>query len=140
MSKKTNESEVQNPPHIRKRFGEYLVEKGLITPEQLNDALAIQNSINYQLGILASMEDVISVSQIFNILNKQKDTGKPFGETAKLLNLIDDSQLEKLLKQQEEHRMKVGEILVGLLYLEKDELDRQLDAFIKEIQEMVDQK
>ncbi len=129
MPKKSKKPEAQKPSGITKLFGEYLVGKGLISLEQRDDALAIQNSINHRLGVLASMEDILSVSQIFDVLSEQKDTGKPFGETARLLNLISDSQLSELLERQKGKRLRVGEILVGLLYLEKEEMEKELKKF-----------
>jgi hypothetical protein len=129
MPKKRKKPEAQKPSGVNKLFGEYLIEKGLISLEQRDDALAIQNSINHRLGILASMEDILSVSQIFDVLSEQKDTGKPFGETARLLNLISDSQLSELLERQRGKRLRVGEILVGLLYLEKEEMEKELKKF-----------
>ncbi len=129
MPKKRKKPEAQKPSGVNKLFGEYLVEKRLISLEQRDDALAIQNSINHRLGVLASMEDILSVSQIFDVLSEQKDTGKPFGETARLLNLISDSQLSELLERQKGKRLRVGEILVGLLYLEKEGMEKELKKF-----------
>ncbi|MBN2288249.1 MAG: hypothetical protein JXQ83_02880 [Candidatus Glassbacteria bacterium] len=117
---------------IKKRFGEYLVEKGLITEDQLDDALAIQHAINRRLGTIATMDDIITVAELYDILDRQHMLGSPFGETAKLLHLITDRQLTDLLKRQQREKMKVGEILVGLLYLQKLEMEAALDQFFKE--------
>jgi len=115
-----------------RRFGEFLVEKGLISKEDRDDALAIQNAVNLQLGILANLEEIITIGQIFDILEYQKKSGGKFGEIAKNFKLIDEKQLGRILKNQEDLRMKVGEILVGLTYLKKEELEAALEQFIRE--------
>ena len=119
-------------PPIGKLFGDFLIEKGLITEQERDDALAVQKAVNLRLGILASMDEIISVAQIYEVLERQRLTGKPFGETARELYLIDKNQLGHLLKRQNSLKMKVGEILVGLLYLKKDEMEAALEHFIRE--------
>ena len=120
---------------IKRRFGEYLIEKGLITEEQLEDALAIQAAINRRLGTIATMEDIITVAELYDILDRQQMLKEPFGETAKLLHLINDKQLTDLLRHQQREKMKVGEILVGLLYLQKLEMEAALDDFSRKQRE-----
>ncbi len=120
---------------IKRRFGEYLIDKGLITEEQLEDALAIQRAINRRLGTMATMEEIITVAELYDILDRQHMLKEPFGETAKLLCLINDKQLTDLLRRQQRDKMKVGEILVGLLYLQKLEMEAALDDFFLEQRE-----
>ena len=115
-----------------RHFGEFLVEKGLISEEERDDALAIQNAINLRLGILANVQEIITVGQIFDVLEHQKGSGKKFGEAARHLSLMNEDQLRKLLQSQEQLRMKVGEILVGLTYLKKEEMETALEHFIRE--------
>lgn len=132
MSKENKDfSDEKTSARIR-RFGEFLVEKRLISTEERDDALAIQNAINLRLGILANMQEIITIGQIFDVLEYQKESGEKFGEAAKHLHLIDKVQLGKLLQSQEKLRMKVGEILVGLTYLKKEEMETALERFIRE--------
>lgn len=113
-------------------FGEFLVKKGLISQEERDDALAIQNAVNFRLGIMANIQEIITIGQIFDVLEYQKGSGEKFGEVARNLNLMDEDQLRKLLQSQEQLRMKVGEILVGLMYLKKEEMEAALEHFIQE--------
>ena len=107
----------------------------MITEEQLEDALAIQAAINRRLGTIATMEDIITVAELYDILDRQQMLKEPFGETAKLLHLINDKQLTDLLRHQQREKMKVGEILVGLLYLQKLEMEVALDDFSRKQRE-----
>ena len=110
-------------------FGEYLVEKGVIGQEQRDDALAIQGAVNHKLGILATMDEILTVTQVFTILDEQRRSGKPFGQVACELNLIDEEHLERLLDKQNKLRLRVGEILVGLGYMECCKMSDALDHF-----------
>ncbi|MEA1997396.1 MAG: hypothetical protein U9N45_07140, partial [Gemmatimonadota bacterium] len=66
------------------------------------------------------------------VLERQKETGELFGETMKSLNMINDVKLSELLELQIEKQMKIGEILVGLLYLNKEVMENLLVDFLKE--------
>ncbi|MFC1537776.1 hypothetical protein ACFL4P_03015 [Gemmatimonadota bacterium] len=94
--------------------------------------MSIQKAINRRLGTMATMEDIITVAELYNILERQNMLCRPFGETAKLLHLINDKQLIELLQRQQREKMKVGEILVGLVYLQKLEMEAALDNFFGE--------
>ena len=113
-------------------FGDYLVEKGLVEQSHRDNALAIQEAVNHRLGILATMEEILTVSQVFTILDEQRLTGRPFGQIARMMNLIDEEHLIRLLDKQDELRMRVGEILVGLGYLEYKPMEDALEQFCAE--------
>jgi hypothetical protein len=117
-------------------FGEYLVEQGLIEPGQRDDALAIQETVNQKLGILATMDEILTVSQVYTILDEQRRTKKPFGQVARSLNLIDEEHLEKLLDHQSELWMRVGEILVGLGYIDFEKMEAELEEFCAQYNEL----
>ncbi len=117
-------------------FGEYLVEQGLIESDHRDDALAIQDAVNQKLGIMATMDDILTVTQVYTILDEQRSTKLPFGQVARTLNLIDEEHLEKLLDRQNELWMRVGEILVGLGYIEYDRMETELEEFCAEYNEL----
>jgi hypothetical protein len=132
MSGNLEENGQEKSSACRKRFGEFLVDKGLIQSEQLDEALTIQEAIYQRLGSLAAVEDMISVTELYDILDEQKYTGAMFGETAKKMKLLDENQLGELLNIQEKVRMKLGEILVGLFYLQRNTMEAALEHFWKE--------
>lgn len=132
MSGNREENSRESSAERRKRFGEFLVDKGLIQPEQRDEALTIQEAIYQRLGSLAAVEDMISVTELYDILDEQKYTGAMFGETAKRMKLLDESQLGELLNIQKKVRMKLGEILVGLFYLQRNTMEAALENFWKE--------
>ncbi|MFH1069133.1 MAG: hypothetical protein V1794_05865 [Candidatus Glassbacteria bacterium] len=135
MSRTRKDGTDKNRLQATKRFGEFLVEKGLIDEDQRDDALAIQEAVNHRLGFMATIEEVITVAQVFTILEEQKKNHRPFGELAREMKLLDREKLARLLDRQNGLRMKVGEILVGLMYLKKEEMETALEHFLKEVGE-----
>jgi len=132
MSEKNKDSSGGKVSNIIRHFGGFLIEKGLISEEECDDGLVIQKAINVRLGILANMQEIITVAQIYDILEYQKENKGTFGKAARHLNMIDKKQLRKLLQRQKKLRMKVGEILVGLTYLNKEEMETALEHFLHE--------
>ncbi|MFS8500797.1 MAG: type II secretion system ATPase GspE [Caldicoprobacter sp.] len=55
----------------RKRLGELLVEKGMITREQLKEALALQKSTGKKLGEILISQNLISEAQMAEVLQEQ---------------------------------------------------------------------
>ncbi|MBM7581263.1 type IV pilus assembly protein PilB [Caldicoprobacter guelmensis] len=66
----------------KKRLGELLVEKGIITKEQLKDALALQKSTGKKLGEILISQNLISESQMAEVLQEQ--LGIPFVDLNKV--------------------------------------------------------
>ncbi len=66
----------------RKRLGELLVEKGIITREQLKDALVLQKSTGKKLGEILISQNLISESQMAEVLEEQ--LGIPFVDLNKV--------------------------------------------------------
>jgi len=129
MAQTNEDLSVESSTPACRHFGDYLIEKGLISIEERDEALSIQGAINFRLGMLANIEEVISIAQIINVLIEQKKSGKPFGVVARQLKLIDKKELDQLLKRQESLRMKIGEVLVALGCLGKDDLNAALKNF-----------
>lgn len=63
---------------IRKRFGEILIEKGLATKEDIEDALRIQGrlgqarQIQKKIGVILHEKGVIGLEDIENTLDEQR--------------------------------------------------------------------
>ena len=66
----------------RKRLGELLVEKGIITREQPKEALALQKSTGKKLGEVLISQNLISEAQMAEVLQVQ--LGIPFVDLNKV--------------------------------------------------------
>ena len=62
-------------------FGQYLLEKGRITSQQLLTALEFQKSISLPIGTLAMERGWLTAAQINEIIAQQKRKTLRFGET-----------------------------------------------------------
>lgn len=112
-------------------FGHYLLEKGLIKPEQLADALTYQHSQHLKLGIIAINDGLMTPAQVEHIHNMQKQVDRRFGELAVEQGYINEEQLNALLKTQKEGHLMLGQALVDREYFTLEQLQTALDDYKK---------
>ena len=114
-------------------FGQFLLERGRITSQQLLAALELQKSIPMPIGILALERGWLSATQITDILEKQKRKVSRFEELAVQLGYLTQAQIDELLQIQEtSHRVRLGEALVLKGFITLESLDRELKEYNKE--------
>jgi CheY-specific phosphatase CheX len=114
-------------------FGQYLLEKGRITSQQLLAALECQKSITQPIGTIALERGLLTAEQIKQILQQQRKTNERFGEIAVVLGFLTQAQLDELLdKQDTNHRARLGEALVSKGYITLETLEKELKEYIKE--------
>lgn len=114
-------------------FGQYLLEKGRITSQQLLDALECQKSITQPIGTIALERGLLTTEQIKQIILQQKKTNQRFGEIAVVLGFLTQAQLQELLdKQDTNHRARLGEALVSKRYITLETLEKELKEYNKE--------
>ncbi len=114
-------------------FGQYLLEKGRITSEQLVSALEQQKTVQAALGTLALERGLLTVEQIKQILEQQRKTGLRFGEQAVAMGSLTQTQVDELLQEQDvNHRVLLGEALLLKGYLTLEMLGKELKEYKKE--------
>ena len=59
-----------------KFFGQYLLEKGKITAQQLVDAVESQKSVHTPLGALAIEKEILAAGQVQKIHDEQRRTDR----------------------------------------------------------------
>ena len=115
MSETPNISDqVTEKEHIR--LGHLLVKEGLITPEQLQEALQSQQQAqtpqtHYHLGQLLLNKGLISTDQLRRVLRKY-DKQSRLGEILLHNRLLSKAELDEALKLQENSGERLGEILL----------------------------
>ncbi len=109
-----------------KFFGQFLLEKGLITSAHLLQALELQRTSNPLLGELAVALGMLDAADAGRINDRQRREDKRFGDLALDMGLLDASQLERLLAEQAARRRLFGEILLELGALDAAVLEREL--------------
>lgn len=110
-------------------FGQYLLQAGIITEAQLQEALALQERHNQLLGELALSRGYLSEDQIHETTREQKLLDLPFGVIALRKNFLTPKQLDDLLFSQIVATTHIGEALVELGHLTASELGRLLSAY-----------
>src|SRR3954470_22318611 len=86
-------------------FGLYLKKKGIISAEQLVDALESQLATMPRIGQLALEEGIISPRDIFDVLLAQSNSpNEMFGELAIQMGLMTRNELMRLLMVQADRR------------------------------------
>ncbi len=115
-----------------KLFGQFLLEEGIIDPEQLYEALRYQQENNKVLGELARDEGILSAQQVGEVLDWQLCEDRDFGEAALEMGLLDSDQLGNLLRIQRERRVYLGDALVALGALDEQRMKSELERCTSE--------
>lgn len=113
-------------------FGQYLLNKGLIKPEQLADALEYQRSVRLKLGVIAINEGYMTAEQVEQTHNMQKKVDKRFGELAIEQGYINEDQLNAMLNTQKQGHLMLGQALIDRNYFTVEQLQAALDNYKSE--------
>ncbi len=111
-------------------FSEYLLEKGLISREQLETAHSIQNKERL-LGTIAVEMGILSSDDALKAQEYQETYDVPFGEAAISLGFITSNQLKYLLDVRTRKKIRSGDILVREGFINKEKLYEELMRFEK---------
>ena len=112
------------------KFGLYLVNKGVITAEQLVTALDRQQSKLAPIGQLAMEEAVLSARDVFKVLHCQSGMlHDHFGELAVDMGMMTQADRERLLMIQWERKRPLAEILVEQGVLSAGRVEEELAEF-----------
>ncbi|MCK7592800.1 chemotaxis protein CheX [Pseudomarimonas salicorniae] len=109
-----------------KFLGQYLLEQGLLTREQLLEALEVQRQCSPMLGELAVEAGLLDARQAQTINDRQRQEDKRFGDIAAELGLLDAAQVDQLLALQKSRRKLFGEILTERGMLTRAQLEQAL--------------
>jgi len=113
-------------------FGQYLLEKGLLSREQLLEAISRQRSKTEKLGELAIKKGYISPVEVEVIRQEQQHVDLFFGELAVKLGYLSLAQVNELLNMQRASHVFLGEIIAKLGYLTEAAVQHELEIFRKD--------
>ncbi len=115
-----------------KFFGAFLVERGIITKEQLLEALEEQKKSNLKIGEHAIRLGYLTPQQLEDIRRLQKREEILFGEAAVKLGYLTKEQVEQIIRIQKSSHKLLGDILVEKGIITRETLVRELKAFENE--------
>lgn len=114
-------------------FGYYLLDKNIISTEQLNEALVNKNIYKARLGSLFMESGYMTPEQVEYVHREQKRFDKNMGDLAVFLGFLSRTQMEELLDRQNSGDMALAEALVSKGYITKSEHDNLLKAYRQEL-------
>lgn len=112
-----------------KFFGQYLVEKGLVSREKLLEALELQETTNLKFGEMALAMGLLTEDDIERVHRAQFSNDMRFGDIALKIGILTDAQVQQVLTRQQNSYLYIGQALVEVGALEKTELEKYLKDF-----------
>ncbi|MCD8501361.1 MAG: hypothetical protein LRY71_06310 [Bacillaceae bacterium] len=109
-----------------KYFGNYLLNKGIITSEQLNTVFDEEKNSHVKLGILALNKGYMSSDQIEKVNAIQMTTDKRFGEIAIEEGFLTEEQLNELLSGQKTSYLLLCQIMLDKEMMTLEEINAHL--------------
>lgn len=110
-------------------FGRFLTNAGLVTDDQSQQAYQLQKELTPNLGMVAVLENLLTVDALRQVLAHQRKTGHFFRQTVLELELLDEAKLAALEKLSRNYSIMIGEALVVQGALSSAGLEEALRSF-----------
>ena len=112
-----------------KYFGQYLIEKGIVAPQDLLKAMELQGKTNLSLGDIAAQAGLITQEQLEKIHQHQITHNMTFMKAARELGFISPEELETIVSRQMSNNMLLGDCLVKLKILSQEQIETHFKFF-----------
>lgn len=113
-------------------FGQYLLNKTYLTPEQLHDGLKYQQNVRLKLGVLAVNAGYMTADDADKVNEAQKKADKRFGELAVEMGYLKEEQVDELLSSQKFGHLLLGQALVDKGYMTLQEFEKAINEYKKD--------
>lgn len=113
-------------------LGNYLLNKGYITSEQLTEALQYQKSVQLKLGVLAIHAGYMTSSQVEQVHIMQTHQNERFGELAVKAGFLTEEQVTQLLNSQKPDYLLLSQALVDKGYMTTSEFEKAMNEYQSE--------
>ncbi|HPN32342.1 MAG TPA: hypothetical protein PKY81_15430 [bacterium] len=110
-------------------FGLYLYNKGYVTYSLLIKATLMQKQLNKKIGDWAIELGYLTREQVNIIYNEQKRTNNYFGEIAIKKGLLSEKTVQNIMQIQKESHTFIGEIFQLLGYITESQLKKELEEY-----------
>lgn len=112
-----------------KFFGQFLVEKGVVSREKLLEAIDLQDKNNLKFGEMALLMGMICDADVERVHAAQRNEDLRFGDMAVKLGLISPNQMQQVLTRQKNNHLYIGEALVKVGALDEGDILQYLAEF-----------
>jgi hypothetical protein len=116
-----------------KYFGEFLVEKGVISQENLVDALIEQIATTPPLCQVIYQKKILPTTKVFEIFRYQQDQQVEFIQACKSLGVWTKEVQDRAFETIDELRKPLGHILVSKGLIDLKKLTHMLDEFLSQL-------
>ncbi len=110
-------------------FGNYLLNKGLVSKENLSKVLQVQKEVRLKLGVLAINAGYMNASQVQEVNDLQVRQDRRFGDLAVDRKYITSEQLNDLLKQQKSEHLLLAQALIDENLMTLSEFEKELTSY-----------
>ncbi|MET0101636.1 MAG: cyclic nucleotide-binding domain-containing protein [Sedimenticola sp.] len=124
----------------KKFFGEYLIDRRLISEADVLEALTLQREETPTFEKMACKIGAMNMNQVFKVLTLQAETDLSFMDVALRHNFIDEGQAQTVLDCIDSNRPAMGEALIKLGKIDRETMERELDRFQHSVQAYEDIK
>lgn len=112
-------------------FGQYLVNKGVLTLEQYNEIISDSKSTKVKMGFLAVEEGVMTSEQAEEVNMLQQTQDRRFGDIAIEKGYLTENQVAGLLKKQGDEYLLFVQALVDRDILSLEGIQKEINAYKK---------
>lgn len=121
-------------------FGQFLLQKGLLTAEQLCCVFEDEASVRVKLGVLAIDKGWMTAAEVREIHDLQKTMDQRFGDLAVSKGYLNSFQVEELLQSQRSRHLSLSQAILDRGYLNLAELTPVLELYKAEAAVGIDDK
>jgi len=107
-------------------FGNFLLRKGVVTPDQLIDAIKASAETHVKLGTLCIHSGMMTSQEVEKVYIEQTHADKRFGEIAVEMGYLTAGQLEELMENQGPNYLLLAQELIEQGVFTHEELERLL--------------
>ncbi|SCP95118.1 chemotaxis protein CheX [Anaerobium acetethylicum] len=115
-------------------FGNYLLSKGLVTSEQMVEAIRYTKTVHLKLGMLAIHAGYMTSGEVEQVHILQTRISKPFGELAVAEGFLTPEQVTELLSAQKPGFLLLGQALIERGYISTNQFESVLSAYQSEFE------
>ena len=113
-------------------LGQFLIRRQRVTQQDIEEALILQEILHDSLGAAALATDMISFTQVGNILEHMDRYKTDFPEAALALKYLNTGQIEELRVKAGDCQFRLGQLLVATTKMTQPDLDYELSFFNSE--------
>ncbi len=112
-----------------KFFGQFLIEKKVISGLNLLRAIELQEKTNHRFGDLVLEMGLMTEDQIYSTHRAQRHEDLQFGDMAVKLGFLQVDQIKYVLEKQQQRHLYIGEALVQIGAITPEKLEVHLAEF-----------